>query len=540
MAVGGIKLGLRGKLYLLAAVATAGLCTFGLLALNTLGVVKVSGPYYQSIVLGKDLVADILPPPEYLIEPYLVAFQMRDESDPQEMGKLIEKLQSLKGDYDTRHAYWQQNLPAGELKTCFLVNSYDPAVQFFKVVEDEFVPAARQGDRKRLAELLDGKLKASYRAHRVAIDQTVVLATEGCQKAEDDARSVVRSRSRLMLGLGAAICVAVLVSFTRVARGITRPLNRIITTLGDGANQVNAASGQVSSTSQQLAEGASEQACSLEKTSSALEQMAAMTRTNAENAKRASAFAGQARRAADEGDKSMAQFDAAMAGINDSSAKISKIIKVIEEIAFQTNLLALNAAVEAARAGEHGKGFAVVADEVRNLAQRAAQAARETTSLIGDAVQRTAQGAQVAAAVGKALGTIVGQAAQVSDLIDGIARASQEQAQGVDQVSSAVAQMDRVTQQNAAGAEQSAAAAEELAAQAQSVQGAVSELVAMVRGASAADAHAASAAPLPRPTGKKRAPSAAAIRKPGFRSTSPRAATEDAPAVDDGRGLDEF
>jgi len=207
-----------------------------------------------------------------------------------------------------------------------------------------------------------------------------------------------------------------------------------------------------------------------------------MTRTNAENSKQANELAGQARQAANEGDKSMVQLNEAMTGINDSSDKISKIIKVIEEIAFQTNLLALNAAVEAARAGEHGKGFAVVADEVRNLAQRCAQAARETTGLIEDSVHRAQQGTQVATEVGKSLSAIVGQVAKVSDLIGGISQASQEQAQGVDQVNTAVSQMDKVTQQNAAGAEQSASAAEELAAQSEAVKGMVNELMTLVSG----------------------------------------------------------
>ena len=200
-----------------------------------------------------------------------------------------------------------------------------------------------------------------------------------------------------------------------------------------------------------------------------------MTRTNASNSKEANDLATDAHKAANEGETTMT-------AINESSDQISKIIKVIEEIAFQTNLLALNAAVEAARAGEHGKGFAVVADEVRNLAQRAAQAARETTGLIENSTNKAKEGTDVAGEVGKALGAIVSDVTKVTDLIDGITKASEEQAQGVDQVNTAVSQMDKVTQSNAAGAEESASASEELSAQANTVKGVVDELAALVGG----------------------------------------------------------
>ena len=296
------------------------------------------------------------------------------------------------------------------------------------------------------------------------------------------------SEARATLGQNLQYCAVALAAITFVCvlfyirRRITGPITQIIAGLTEGADQVNDAAGQVSSSSQQLAQGSSEQAASLEETSSALEQVAAMTRTNAQNARQANDLSDQARNAARSGDETMEQLNDAMTAINESSGKISKIIKVIEEIAFQTNLLALNAAVEAARAGEHGKGFAVVADEVRNLAQRAAKAAQETTGLIDDSVNRAKEGTDVAGKVGNALGEIVADVTKVADLVNGITKASDEQAQGVDQVNTAVSEMDKITQQNAAGAEESASASEQLSAQAATVQSTVDDLAVLIGG----------------------------------------------------------
>ena len=279
--------------------------------------------------------------------------------------------------------------------------------------------------------------------------------------------------------------------------------------------------------SQAIADGASQQAAAIEESSSALHEMASMTTRNSENAQIAKVLASEARGTADAGAREMEEMKAAMSAIKASSAEISKIIKTIDEIAFQTNILALNAAVEAARAGEAGAGFAVVADEVRTLAQRCAQAAHETSDKISDSAAKSEQGVAISAKMAANLGAIVERIRKLDEMIAGIAQASHEQSEGISQLNNTVAGMDKITQSNAALAQQSAASSDELKAQAEQVQTAVSELMRMVDGNSNAHAPAASGIISPTLPGASGIITASAPPRP--RSNGPCYRDRDAP-----------
>jgi methyl-accepting chemotaxis protein len=237
--------------------------------------------------------------------------------------------------------------------------------------------------------------------------------------------------------------------------------------------------------------------------------MSSMAKQSADNAQQAAALAGEARSAAEQGTEAAERLRASMTEIASSADETAKIIKTIDEIAFQTNLLALNAAVEAARAGEAGKGFAVVADEVRALAQRSAEAARETNRLIQGSVDNARAGGEVADEVEQVLAAIAGGVGKVDALIGEIANAGTDQANGVEQINHSVSQMDQVTQQTAAGSEESAAAARELSGQAEEVRQAVAGLTRLIGG----NAGALPAAPDAEPANMKLAGAGSKFRR---------------------------
>jgi methyl-accepting chemotaxis protein len=263
---------------------------------------------------------------------------------------------------------------------------------------------------------------------------------------------------------------------------IVRPLSYSIDSIASASRETSGASAQISSASSALAQGASEQAAALEETSASLEEMSSMTRRNADHATEAKKTASQARASADTGSGRMEQMQTAMKSIEAASQDITKILKTIDEIAFQTNILALNAAVEAARAGEAGAGFAVVAEEVRALAQRCANAARETALKIEDCVQKSQRGVQISAEAAGSFHEIQSQVLRLDQLVSEIATASAEQSTGIGQVNSAVGSMDKVTQANAAHAEETAAASAELNAQAGALNDSVRALRQLIGG----------------------------------------------------------
>ncbi len=504
------NLRIRTKLGCLIGILLLGFVGFGAFGEHVLTTVAVNGPVYLSVVHGHELIGDVIPPAVNLLPAYLIVLQMLEEPDRAKLEKLVQRGQQLRGEYEAREQFWSTQLSDGPLKDS-LAKAQAPATRFFDARDRDFTPAVLAANIPQASVAIHDTLDPAYEEHRAVVEHIVTLGRAANDSTEHWAANYVRTRVSVFVLIGVGLLLLVSLSGALIARSISRPVHgaiaimqraaegdltqrwQVTTTdeIGELAHWFNVAldrihglvaqvkhtttavagaAQQLAGASLHLSSGCQEQASSLEETAASLEQITGTVKESADNAKQVTQLAAGARHSAERGGEVVSEAVASIKEIAASSTRIAEIITVVDEIAFQTNILALNAAVEAARAGEHGRGFAVVATEVRNLAKRSSEAAKEIKGLIHESSQRVATGSELVIKSGQTLRELVASVQQVSDLIADIAAAAQEQAIGIAQVNTAVTQMDQVVQATAAQTEELSATSQSLASQATEVE----------------------------------------------------------------------
>jgi methyl-accepting chemotaxis protein len=497
---------------LLLLLIACGLVAVSLLTATSLWGAWRAGEVTQRALASKDVTADILPPPLYLIELRLVLSQAVEGSLP--LATAQAEAARLEKEYGERVAYWSAHPPYG-LESQLLGPQHE-AGQRFIVSSRAVLAALARGDDAGARESLK-QAHAVYLQHRAGVDTTVKVSTEFADGAMASLEAMQRDLRRAQVAVFALAFVTLLVLGRWVRRtiwsaaggepvaaaaiasavaggdlaiavpveagdetSVMAAMSRMCANLAVIVAQVRRSSDSMAAASSQIAQGNGDlsarterQASALEETAASMEQLSANVRHNADHAQEASRLALAADDAVARGGAAVSRVVDTMKAINESSRQIADIIGVIDGIAFQTNILALNAAVEAARAGEQGRGFAVVAGEVRTLASRAATAAREIKTLIGASVERVESGAGLVDEAGATMAEVTAAIRRVTQVVGEISAASAEQSAGVAQIGDAVAQMDQATQSNAALVQQSAAAAESLRLQARQLVEAV-------------------------------------------------------------------
>ncbi len=434
------RVSLAKKLVLLGVLFLVGFATFAWRAQSTVDHVGVGGPVYDSIIRSKDIIADVLPPPAYIIETHLLVHQALTARDGGTLADLVQRSRQLRQDYFKAQARWSETLPEGPLRQALVVRSFEPARDYFELRDREVLPALQAGNKEGARKLLDEQLEPLYQAHRRAVDEVVVLANQAARETERDAKAGLSDSTVVLLVIGGAILLLVLIAATIVRRAVaaldtqivavtavarrvaagdlspvnansdavdTRELVMAIRVMTDGlrslVTRVMQASASIAETVKHITSATREQDVIAQTLSTSTSETAASTKQISQTSVglektvgEVAGLAGRATEVAQSGRGGLVEMrtsvDAlqtstvSVAGklgtIRERATDITAIVTTMTKVAEQTNLLSVNAAIEAEKAGEHGRGFLVVAREIRRLADQSAVASLDIDHMV--------------------------------------------------------------------------------------------------------------------------------------------------------------
>ncbi len=486
---------------------------FALVAWRTLDQVRVKGALYDEIILGNDLIADILPPPQYIIESYLLTLQLVEEQDPAEITRLVERGNELRIEYENRQEHWKRTLAKDTMGDLMTVTSSRAAMEFYRLRDGEFVSAIRAGDRELARRILE-QMRQRYEAHRYAIVEVVDLARQRNAKFETRADELIAGQTRTLalLALGIVLVVVVMAWFARRAASTLSDRVQLVSDIADrvaqgdltttvpttddrdetgrlltainGMNQnlrglvtrVKQASVELMSTATEFAATSRQQestvqgfGASTNEIAAAVKQIAATSQELLATMEGLNAVSGQTADLAEQGQSGLSNLDSTMdrlaqaanamaarlAAIREEAAEITGVVTTISKVADQTNLLSINAAIEAEKAGEQGLGFLVLAREIRRLADQTAVATLDIEQMVKQMqtavsagvmeIDRFAEevrsGVGTVDRVGGQFGQIISQVKTLSERFDTVNHGMRSQSQGARQIGEAMGQL---------------------------------------------------------------------------------------------------